>query len=333
MASKKRRKKKKLKLKGGTKLLLLVVFIFLLYHFGFFSFLKKEGIIKINLYEKYSNVVKDRRYKKCIADGITDENFNQDTIDKKNELTSYLNKNNILYYYHDKDYNYDIKRNETESIYGASLVKLSTALYLIDNDVDLSQTVTYLAQYKTAYSKGMEKHSIGDKVTLEELMKYSITYSDNTAHHMILSFIGKDKLKEYSKSLGAKVLLDGWDDFGNQTAEDMNIYLNRAYELFTEKENGKLLKEYMNNTDTNALNFNDSVSFLHKYGSHMQYFHDVGIYLGEHPYNVSVLTTKTESAGPSYVRKVSELTFNFHNAYYENLESYCHNIAYDETNE
>lgn len=333
MAKKKRKKKNKLKLKKSAKLLILLFIVLIVYFYDFFGIFENESKpLKPDVLTSFKNVVKNIKYTTCMNEGLTDDNFNEDTKSKKNNLISYLNKNNIYYLYHDKTYNYDIKRNETESIYGASLVKLSTALYLIDNDVDLSQEVTYLAKYKTAYSKGMEKHKIGDKVTIEELMKYSITYSDNTAHHMILNFIGKDKLKEYSKSLGAKVLLDGWDDFGNQTAEDMNIYLNRAYELFTEKENGKLLKEYMNNTDTNALNLNENVTFLHKYGSHMQYFHDVGIYLGEHPYNIVVLTMKTESGGPAYVKKISELTYDFHNAYYDNLENYCHTEAFEKEN-
>ena len=326
-----KRRKKKYKLKKSIKfmlfLLILVLFAYSQNFFNIFEYKRKN--ISAETTEEHKGIMKKLRYENCVKEGITEDNFNENTINTKNELMKYLDNNNIYYYYQDKDYGYEIKRKETESIYGASLVKLSTALYLIDNDVDLSQTVTYLAKFKTAYSKGMQTHKIGDKVSLGELMKYSITYSDNTAHHMILSFIGKEKLKEYSKKLGAKVLLSGWDDFGNQTAEDMNIYLNRAYELFTEKENGKLLKEYMNNTDTNALNFDD-VTFMHKYGSYSLYFHDVGIYNGEHPYNISVLTTKTEANGPSYVNKVSKLTYNFHKAYYENIDSYCKKISYGE---
>lgn len=332
MANKKMKVKKKLKLKRKTKILLFILLIFVIYHFVTFNYLKKESFFHINLYGKINNYIKEKKYNKCIADGITSENFDQNTINKKNELISYIDKNDILYYYHDKDYNYDIKRSETKSIYGASLIKLVTALYLIDNDIDLNETVKYLAKYKADYSKEMKKHNIGDDITLQKLMEYSITYSDNTAHYMIINYIGKENLKEYSKKLGAKVLLDGGDDFGYQTAEDMNIYLNRAFELFTEKENGKLLKEYMSNTDTNALNFNDTISFLHKYGSYMKYFHDIGIYLGEHPYSIVVLTTKTEENGPSYVRKVSELTYNFHKAYYDNLETYCNNLVYNENN-
>lgn len=326
-----KKKKKKLKLKKSIKflllLLILVLFAYSQNFFGIFEYKMKNK--NANTTEEHKGVIRKLRYENCVKEGITEENFNQNTIDKKNELTKYLNNNNILYYYHDKDFGYEIKRKETESIYGASLVKLSTALYLIDNDVDLSTEVTYLAKFKTTYSKGMQKHKVGDKVSLGELMKYSITYSDNTAHHMILSYIGKDKLKEYSKTLGAKVLLNGWDDFGQQTAEDMNIYLNRAYELFTEKENGKLLKEYMNNDDTNALNF-DNITFMHKYGSYNIYFHDVGIYNGNHPYNVSILTTKTEANGPTYVNKVSKLTYEFHKAYYENIDTYCHTLVYGE---
>lgn len=333
--TKKRGKKKTVKLKKRVKILFVLILIIILLQTNFFGLYKNKTISKfniVNIYEKAKEEKDKARRKKiyddCIKSGLTDENFNEDTKNKKQEVINFINRNNIYYYYQDKTYNYEIKIKEDEALYGASLVKLSTALYLIDNDVDLSIEKKYESRFKSGFSTGMSKHKIGDMVSLGELMKYSITYSDNTAHQMLYDYIGKDKLQEYSKSLGAKVLLEGWDHFGNQTASDMNIYLNRAYELFTEKENGKLLKEYMNNTDTNALNFDD-VSFLHKYGSYGAYFHDVGIYLGDHPYNVSILTQKGESAGPSYVTKLSRLTYDFHKAYYDNLESYCHYEAYE----
>ena len=109
------------------------------------------------------------------------------------------------------------------------------------------------------YSKGMEKHKIGDNVSLEELMKYSVTYSDNTAHHMLLDFIGKTEIKNYALGLGAKYILNGWDDFGNQSASDLNIYLNKTYRLRESDLTKKLLNYYYPRNNKNKL-----MSFLNK---------------------------------------------------------------------
>lgn len=274
--------------------------------------------------DEISKSILEGWYSECMSEGLADEEFNEITKNKKEKLLNYIKDNDIKYYYFDLTNNYEIKNNENDSVYGASLIKLVVALYLIDNDIDLSQTIKYESRYVKSFSKGMKKHKIGADVTLGELMKYSIKYSDNSAHIMLIDFIGKQKLKDYGKSLGARVTLEGIDSFGNQTASDMIIYLKRAIKLFYKNESGEMLKQYMFNNDKNALNF-DKVKFAHKYGSHSVYFHDVGIYMGDYPYLIAVLTTKGEVSGPSYVTEVSRLTYDFHKEYYNNLSTYCMN--------
>jgi len=322
---KKRRKRKKLKLKKGFKFLLALCIIAII----FFKFYntgnvdnKPIDVKKSLLYWPIRIKHMDEKYHECLTNGITENNFNDITKEKKNNILTYIKNNGILYYYTDYTYNDIIKYRENESIYGASLIKLVAALYLVDNEIDLSQTVKYEAKHKMAFSTGMQTRKIGENVTLDDLMKYTMTYSDNTAHNMILQFIGKDKLKEYGLSIGGTVVMTGWDNFGNQTAADMNVYLKKAYDLFETKPNGGKLKEYMYNHDKNALNF-DSVEFAHKYGSHSSYFHDAGLYIGDHPYSIAILTSKGEERGPSYVTHLSRLTYEYHEAYYNNLEEYC----------
>ena len=182
----------------------------------------------------------------------------------------------------------------------------------------------YTSEFVSGSSDGMKNKKIGSNVSLKELMKYSISVSDNTAHHMLISYIGKNNLKEYAKSLGATAIFSGVsDDYGNQNTHDTAIYLKRSYELINTKENGKLLKEYMLNTKKNNLNIENYVTIAHKYGSYNIYFHDIGINFDDHPYTISVLTTKGDPNGGNYINHLSKLTKEFNDLYYENHLSYC----------
>ena len=321
-----RRRKNKFKLKSPFKYL----FVFVAVIFFYCIFMGKNigdfiDISKIKMINPLSDIRKEKkRYNECLKLELNEENFDEATKNKKEEIISYAKNNGLRYAYEDLNYNYIITYNENDPVYGASLIKLVTAIYLIDNDVDLNQTKKYTPNFVAGSSDGMKKHKIGENVSLETLMKYSITYSDNSAHHMLISFIGKDKLKEYAKGLGATSIFTGaGDDYGNQTTHDTLIYLKRAYELINGKENGKLLKEYMLNNKKNNLNISDDFQIAHKYGSYNTYFHDIGISFNKHPYTISVLTTKGDPNGGKYINNLSRLTKEFNDLYYDNQDNYC----------
>ena len=67
----------------------------------------------------------------------------------------------------------------------------------------MDDTLTYTKKYRMGASAYMKEISYGTNVSLRDLVKYSITASDNTAHKMIVDYIGVSTLKEYGKSLGA----------------------------------------------------------------------------------------------------------------------------------
>ena len=126
----------------------------------------------------------------------------------------------------------------------------------VGGEVDLDQeSVVYESKYRMGYSMGMATRKIGDSVTLRDLIDYAISLSDNSAHLMLIDYIGFNNLKEYGKSLGAKVILTGGDNFGNQTVSDTNIYLKKAYQIISEnKEYGEFLKSIMDNNERNDFN-------------------------------------------------------------------------------
>ena len=276
----------------------------------------------------YSNIKKIQEKANRISDCLVSANVPDDVKDKlkplEDELNKFLKTYNVGFKYQEKTLDYEISYRSDVIFYGASLIKLVDANYLLDNDVDLNITKKYENKYKMAYSSGVSTYKIGDDISLKDLMNYAISVSDNSAHLMLIDYIGFNKLQDYGKSLGGKVILQGGDLFGNQTADDMIIYLNKSYELINSKENGLLLKEALLNDEVNYLNF-DNIKFGHKYGSHSYFFHDVGIYFSDNPYLIAVLTTSDSKK--SIVTEISRKVYNIHTTLLEEKNNYCYNIV------
>ena len=333
MAKSKKHKKMKMK-KNFKRFIILFIFVVLSFilitKFNINSFNDAKKQLK-NIYNKMTNIINkgesEKKYNECMANPLSEENFSEATINKKNEILSYAQSNNLKYTYEDLVYGYQINYAENEPLYGASLIKLVAALYLIDNDVDLNQTIKYESKYKEAYSEGMEKHKYGEEIPISTLIKYAITYSDNTAYLMLYTYIGRSKMSDYAHSLGAKSIFTGYsDNFANQTTYDTNIYLKRAYQLFSEKESASILKEAMLNERKNRLNIPDKVTIAHKYGSYNEYFHNIGINLND-KYTISILTTKGENGSVKHINNLSLLTYEFNTMYKSDLDTYCKNYS------
>lgn len=251
---------------------------------------------KYNLDKSTAEVnAKNKQYEICLSQPFIDSEITNTILLKKQEIDSLINNNNysVSVVYEDLTTNYSYTYKPTKVYYGASLIKLVDAIYLINqaskNIIDLDdEKILYESKYKRLYSSGMEKRSIGENVSLRDLITYAISVSDNTAHIMLIDYIGFDQLKKYGKSLGAKNILVGKDLFGSQSAEDTNLYLKEAYRLIKDNdEYGPFLKNIMDNNWNNAFN-NDKFKIYHKYGNYENYFHDIGLNLSENPYVESI---------------------------------------------
>ena len=275
----KRKKKLKLKIKN---LFLLILVVFLAIYGGKYVYksLPKEQREKIsNTFNKENEEKKKQEkllsdYNKCLSEEFNENDKTEELTNKEDELTNYIKQHyraSILY--EDIKTGYTYKYNEEQTYYGASLIKIVEALYLFDKasagEIDIYNTkLKYESKYVHGFSTGMKNKKIGEEVPIKDLINYAITYSDNSAHFMLSDYIGVENLREYAKSLGAtKISVLKSDTFGIQNAVDTNIYLHHAYELMTsDSEYGKLLKEFMLNDDTNALNLaEDKITIAHKY--------------------------------------------------------------------
>ncbi len=285
--------------------------------------------------ERIKKEQQEKEYQKCLTKTFTEEELTESLKTEANEITKYITKNNyqVSVLFEDLTTHYQYSYQPSKVYYGCSLIKIVDALYLINKaiagEIDLDkETVTYLAKYKVGYSSGMAKRTIGEKVTLRDLITYAITVSDNTAHLMLIDYIGFSNLKAYGESLGAKVILTGGDNFGNQTAEDTTIYLKEAYKIITENEEyGPFLKSIMDNNVRNAYN-TDTIKIYHKYGSYANYYHDIGLSLEQRPYAISILTLHENSGYKQIIQSIHEKIRTLQTNFYKNRETVCHNEIY-----
>ncbi|HOP65871.1 MAG TPA: serine hydrolase [Bacilli bacterium] len=277
------------------------------------------------------NERQEKEYNECIAKEYQNDN---EVEDKVAELDNYI-KNNYPYTsieYYDLETGLTYTYNENTVYYGASLIKTLDALYIynkaLEDESILDTKLTYTSSYQRGSSLEMAKYSFGEKVTVRNLVKYAITVSDNSAHQMLIDYIGFSKLKAYGNSLGNNYTLIGGDNYGNIDLSDafnymvnVNKYINNNGEL------GEELRNYFDNDYDNFLNL-DGVNALHKYGYYAGYFHDIGIMEDDDPYIIVVLTNYGYDNFKTIVNNISKKVNALHEYYHNKRKVACYVEAY-----
>lgn len=285
--------------------------------------------------EQRLNEIKEERqlkYNTCMNIPYKDETI--DTLFL--ELINSLNSNNVAIYFEDINNEYTFTLNENRTFYGASLIKLFMSAYLIDNqrlgNINLEDTLTYTSYYRAYAGDLLNNHSIGDEISLSTLITYSISISDNGAYQMLIDYISRDTLEEYAQNtLGINLNINGETPYANLTVTDTNTLLKHVYEIIqVNDEYSSLLKDSMNNTYYNGLNF-DNITFLHKYGYYNSYYNDIGIYNTNTPYLISIFTLYGNSDNKfTLMSNISKQIYEIYQTNIEAKENYCYNLAYTE---
>lgn len=269
--------------------------------------------------------IKELKYNACLNNPYQSENLK----DNFNALFDTLKGKNIAIYFSDLKNEYYFSFNETKVYYSASTAKLFDAIYLIHQAkkslIDLNTTITFLPKYDFSDTIIKKNYKYYDEVSLKELITYAISVSDNASHFMLVNYIGANKLNSYFKdNYNLNLNLTNDKPFiNNYTAQMANTSLKLVYDIIAEEdEYAELIESAMNNTYVNALNF-DNETFLHKYGLYGSYYHDIGIYNGDNPYLISILTLYGKK---DYLNIVSNIHKQINELYQENLkakEEYC----------
>ena len=294
------------------------------------SFLLLLGSSYIDILQKEENDYKlqekkSLKYQEC----MTNPYLSNKTLLRIQTFFQKYSSNNYALYFQDLTNEYKIVKNENRSFYGASLIKLLEATYLIrqalENKVNLqTETLIYKSYHRKGYSLKMENHRIGEKISLETLISYILLVSDNTAHEMLYEYIGCDNLKEYALSLNINLTITNKEHFGYLTAKETNNILKETYDIISmNNEYSKLLVNSMNNDYYNSLNYKN-IHILHKFGYQNIYFHDIGIYNDEkNPYLISILTTAGEPVSFNLLTEIHQEIRIIYEKNIKEKEEYC----------
>lgn len=271
-------------------------------------------------------------YKNCMnKEVLSEEDFSEELINKKNEIISLYNSVNANFMYTDLESDYSFGEGEDKELYAASVTKLPAVLYAYkqadENQLDLDKELTYLAKYKHGGSGIIQKDKIGTKYKLRTILEYTIKYSDNIGYSMLLDELGgRDKVKEYWASLGYNIKYS--DNFGNLSPSLGNGYIKEVYKYYLSgSENAKKLVDDMKNSNNSEYVKSGDVEVAHKYGEYVEgggYYNDVSLNFTDHPFALSITSTLGYSdTMKNLFLQTHKLSIEFNQMYYKEKENYC----------
>ncbi|MFA6730402.1 MAG: serine hydrolase [Eubacteriales bacterium] len=227
-------------------------------------------------------------------------------------------------YYEELTTGYSISFNADTKFCSASVIKAPYAMYLMTSGVDLNQTLTLSSSQKMDGSGVLRNNPSGSKYTIEKLIEYSITQSDNTAYRMLYDNFDFGDFNRYTFRLGIDTSCSSSSHLGYlgfMTAFEAGMFFKDIYIKSQSSDNVKRLLEYLKNTSYSYLlpGGITEYSVAHKYGymtGAYKVLHDAGIVLAPKPYVIAIMTNFNPSGGNgrSAFQNISSYINTFHNS-------------------
>jgi len=210
-----------------------------------------------------------------------------------------------------------IEINANGHFFAASTIKLPThmmvAEFVRDGYLLWDQRITFRSEYFKGGS-GILQHRIqpGQSFTIAELLKYSIVYSDNIAHWLLINtFSNRQRLTEsiFQRYLPSDPVVGRLIMTPNQLTEIFKV-------LYRDRDHiegyGMILEHMMNTSWSNRFATELADGYVaHTPGWSDPYSHDSGIFFTDHPYILVIMTSGVPSAS-DFLSKVSDMVFELH---------------------
>ena len=233
----------------------------------------------------------------------------------------------VAYYYLDLESGAFMGYNSDKILYSASLIKQPYILWVLKtieaeeekaeieegSTFDVNRIFTYEEKNFRKGSGIIQKSEYGTEYTYLELLKLTITKSDNIAFYELRKAYGMKGFYAYCESLGVK---SPQRSLYNLSAAECAIFLKETYEYF---ESGSkyagLLREWMQSTNHRIMLPHALKSpVANKYGWDLGAYHDMGVVFHEHPY-ILVIMTQLEngsSADNKFIRNLAKMVEGVH---------------------
>ncbi|MDF2607009.1 MAG: penP [Bacillales bacterium] len=190
--------------------------------------------------------------------------------------------------------------NVNTAMRAASTMKLPLALFVLEKaeqgSINLNQRLVYTSRHYYGGSGIIQNKKIGTSYTIRELIKYAIVHSDNIAFIMLKEKVGSGAFLNYLKTSGAKY---GYvNGVATLSANDLNIFLKKAYTFSQKSKLGKELVNYLSNTvyNTTIPSGIPKIRVAHKVGMIPMYniYNDAGLIFDNQPYTLVIMTKGIE---------------------------------------
>lgn len=192
--------------------------------------------------------------------------------------------------------------NSDKALVSASMIKLAVLceyMHAVDNgQLDPADRVA-LKNMNVVGGTGLIQTERHASYTYDELCRYMIMYSDNTATNVLINKLGQDAINERVQALGRKNTSLNRQLMALNTNTENWISARDAATILYKIKNGTaassamcaMALEYLSKqTDNEGMAEGiSSGAFAHKTGSLRSMRHDGGIVLGKHPYVIVAL--------------------------------------------
>lgn len=192
--------------------------------------------------------------------------------------------------------------NSDKALVSASMIKLAVLceyMHAVDNgQLDPADRVA-LKNMNVVGGTGLIQTERHASYTYDELCRYMIMYSDNTATNVLINKLGQDAINERVQALGCKNTSLNRQLMALNTNTENWISARDAATILYKIKNGtasssticaKALEYLSKQTDNEGMAEGiSSGAFAHKTGSLRSMRHDGGIVLGRHPYVIVAL--------------------------------------------
>lgn len=219
--------------------------------------------------------------------------------------------------------------NSDKAFVSASMIKLAVLceyMHAVDNgQLDPADRVS-LKNMKVVGGTGLIQTERHASYTYDELCRYMIMYSDNTATNALINKLGQDSVNERVQTLGCKNTSLNRQLMALNTNTENWISARDAATILYKIKNGtasssticaKALEYLSKQTDNEGMAEGiSSGAFAHKTGSLRSMRHDGGIVLGKHPYVIVALCDIGAGNANRLMKEIAQKT----DAYFRQLD-------------
>ena len=270
----------------------------------------------------------------CIGSSIDMDNLPSSIDSIIDEINDYYNKSNNYFAFKYKDIytGFSVSYNEKQNIFTASTIKAPKDIYIYEmaslGKINLDDELTYTASYYNTGTGILKNKSVNTKYSVRNLVEYSIVYSDNAAHNMLMDKYGRGNMLLFWRDKGTNAIFTENNNWGVLNANDASIYMSELYRFYLEnKEYGEELLNNFINAKTKFITSRKGYKVANKSGWSGSAIHDVAIVFADNPYIVIGLSNlgNTNEYG-NYFNKVSDFAYRLHTEYWKYKMDMCSHI-------